>query len=107
MTKIHSRHVPYLAVRPDGDGDGWYVEAKWVGRAKEQLGRFETYSEARDWVALESTSYFVLREIESTVRAARAIAKADPVGLSAEHQNPRLVAINGTTCPAIATATRR
>jgi hypothetical protein len=107
MTKIHSRHVPYLAVRPHGDGDGWYVEAKWVGRAKEQLGQFETYSEARDWVALESTSYFVLREIESTVPAARAIAKADSNGLSAQHQKPRLVTINGTKWPPIATAARR
>jgi hypothetical protein len=70
MAKIHSRHIPYLAPRPHHDRAGWYVEAQWVGRAKEQLGRFDTYSEARDWIDLESTSYFVLREIGSTVNAA-------------------------------------
>jgi hypothetical protein len=63
IAKIHSKEIPYLAPHPYEDGSGWYVEAKWVGRAAEKLGRFGTYSEARDWIALESTTYFVLREL--------------------------------------------
>ena len=63
IAKIHSKEIPYLAAHPYEDGSGWYVEAKWVGRASEKLGRFGTYSEARDWIALESTPYFVLREL--------------------------------------------
>jgi hypothetical protein len=63
MAKVHSRQIPYLAPRPHEDGSGWHVEAKWIGRATERLGRFDTYTEARDWIALESTAYFVLREL--------------------------------------------
>jgi hypothetical protein len=63
MAKVHSRQIPYLAPRPYEDGSGWYVEAKWIGRAAERLGRFETYSQAREWILLESAAYFVLREI--------------------------------------------
>jgi hypothetical protein len=63
MAKVHSRKIPYLAPRPHEHGTGWYVEAKWVDRTTEQLGRFDTYSEARNWIALESTTYFVLREL--------------------------------------------
>ena len=66
MAKVHSRQIPYLAPRPYEDGSGWFVEAQWVGRPKEQLGRFDTYSEARKWITLEATSYFVLREMGST-----------------------------------------
>ena len=55
--------VPYLTPRPYDDGSGWYVEAQWIGRATEQLRRFDTYSGARDWIALESVAYFVLREL--------------------------------------------
>ena len=68
MAKVHSREIPYLAPRPFEDGSGWYVEAKWVHRATEKLGRFDTYSEARNWITLESTSYFVLREMGSIVK---------------------------------------
>jgi hypothetical protein len=74
MAKVHSRQIPYLALRPYDDGSGWYVEAKWVARATEQLGRFDTYSEARDWMALESTAYFVLRELGQWSSAANAPA---------------------------------
>jgi hypothetical protein len=63
MAKVHSRNIPYLAPRPHEDGSGWYVEAKWIGRASERLGRFDTYSAAHEWIMLESTAYFVLREI--------------------------------------------
>ena len=63
IAKVHSKEIPYLAPRPYEDGSGWYVEAKWIGHATERLGRFDTYSEARDWIALESTTYFVLREL--------------------------------------------
>ena len=52
-----------MTPRPFEDGSGWYVEAQWVDRPKEQLGRFAIYSEARSWIALESASYFVLREL--------------------------------------------
>jgi hypothetical protein len=88
MAKVHSRQIPYLAPRPYEDGSGWYVEAKWIGRATEQLGRFDTYYEAGTWITLESTTHFVLREIESMVtswaivklitRIERALAVATP-----------------------------
>ena len=42
-----------MVALPYEDGSGWYVEARWIGRATEQLGRFNTYAEARDWIALE------------------------------------------------------
>ena len=59
---------PYLAVRPCDDKSGWYVEAWWVKRPLEKIGHFATYFEARNWIMLESTSYFVLREIESMIK---------------------------------------
>jgi hypothetical protein len=42
-----------------------YVEAWWTNRPSENIGHFATQSEARNWITLESTAYFVLREIES------------------------------------------
>jgi hypothetical protein len=63
MARVHSRQIPYLAPRPHEDGSSWYVEAKWIDRATEQLGRFDTYSEARNWITLEAATYFVLREL--------------------------------------------
>jgi hypothetical protein len=59
---------PYLAVRPWKDKSGWYVEAWWINRPLENIGHFATYSEARNWITLESTSYFVLREIGSMIK---------------------------------------
>jgi hypothetical protein len=41
-----------------------YVDVYWIGGPKERLGRFAVYSE-NDWIALESTAYFVLRELGS------------------------------------------
>jgi hypothetical protein len=67
MANAHSER-PYLAPRPFEDGSGWYVEAQWITRAKEKIGHFATYAEARNWITLESTSYFVLREIGSMVK---------------------------------------
>jgi hypothetical protein len=66
MADVHSRQIPYLAPRPYQDGSGWYVEAKWIDRPTERLGRFETYAEARDWIVLQSAAYFVLRELGYT-----------------------------------------
>lgn len=66
MVKVHSREIPYLTPRPFEHGPGWYVEAKWIGRPTERLGRFDVYSEAHDWILLESTAYFVLRELGQT-----------------------------------------
>jgi hypothetical protein len=57
-----------LAVRPREDKTGWYVEAWWTNRPSENIGQFATQSEARKWIALESTSYFVLREIEAMIK---------------------------------------
>jgi hypothetical protein len=34
----------------------------------EEIGHFHTQGDARKWIELESTSYFVLREIESMIR---------------------------------------
>jgi hypothetical protein len=59
---------PLLAVRPREDKSGWYVEAWWTNRPSENIGHFATQSDARNWITLESTSYFVLREIESTIK---------------------------------------
>jgi hypothetical protein len=63
VAKVHSRAIPCLTPRPFDDGSGWYVEAQWVDRPPERLGHFAIYSEARDWIALESIAYFVLREL--------------------------------------------
>jgi hypothetical protein len=71
MAKVHSRAIPYLTPRPFDDGSGWYVEAQWVGRRTEQLGHFTIYSEARDWIALQSTAYFVLRELGLPIKGAK------------------------------------
>jgi hypothetical protein len=59
---------PYLAIRPCEDKSGWYVEAWWINRPLEKIGHFATQSEARDWITLESMSYFVLREIGSMIK---------------------------------------
>jgi hypothetical protein len=67
MATPHSNQ-PYLSVRPCEDRTGWYVEAWWVNRPLEKIGHFHTHSEAREWVAFESASYFVLREIGSMVK---------------------------------------
>jgi hypothetical protein len=63
MAKVHSREIPYLTPRAFEDGSGWYVEAYWIGRPAERLGRFAAHSEAHDWITLESAAYFVLREL--------------------------------------------
>jgi hypothetical protein len=39
------------------------------GHPSENIGHFATQSEARNWKALQSTSYFVLREIEAMIQA--------------------------------------
>jgi hypothetical protein len=59
---------PLLAVRPREDKSGWYVEAWWTNRPSENIGQFATQSEARNWIMLESTSYFVLRDIEAMIK---------------------------------------
>jgi hypothetical protein len=69
MATLKSEH-PLLAVRPREDKSGWYVEAWWTNRPSENIGHFATQSEARNWITLESTSYFVLREIESLIKHA-------------------------------------
>jgi hypothetical protein len=66
MATSRSEH-PLLAVRPREDKTGWYVEAWWTNRPSENIGKFATQSEARNWITLESTSYFVLREIEAMI----------------------------------------
>jgi hypothetical protein len=67
MATATSEH-PYLAVRPCEDRSGWYVEAWWIKRPLEKIGNFPTHADARKWIEFESTSYFVLREIESMIR---------------------------------------
>jgi len=67
MTKLKYEY-PLLAVRPREDKSVWYVEAWWTNRHSENIGQFATQSEARNWITLESTSYFVLREIESMIK---------------------------------------
>jgi hypothetical protein len=69
MATLKSEH-PLLAVRAREDRSGWYVEAWWTNRPSENIGHFATQSEARNWITLESTSYFVLREIESMIKHA-------------------------------------
>jgi hypothetical protein len=69
MATVHSRAIPYLTPRALEDGSGWYVEAYWIGRPTERLGRFATYSEANDWIAFEAGSYFVLREVGRPVNS--------------------------------------
>jgi hypothetical protein len=59
---------PYLSVRPCEDRSGWFVEAWWTNRPLEKIGHFHTQAEARNWMTLESASYFVLREIGSMVK---------------------------------------
>jgi hypothetical protein len=66
-TKLKYEH-PLLAVRPREDKSGWYVEAWWTSRPSENIGHFATQSDARNWITLESTSYFVLREIETMIK---------------------------------------
>jgi hypothetical protein len=67
MAPAHSDR-PDLAVRPHADRSGWYVEAWWNNRPLEKIGHFSTYGAARDWITLESTAYFVLREIGSIIK---------------------------------------
>jgi hypothetical protein len=67
MATLKSEH-PLLAVRARDDRSGWFVEAWWTNRPSENIGHFATQSEARNWITLESTSYFVLREIESMIK---------------------------------------
>jgi hypothetical protein len=67
MAIAHSKDIPYLTPRPFEDGSGWFVEAQWVGRPTERLGRFAIYAEASDWIALQSAVYFVLRELQHPV----------------------------------------
>jgi hypothetical protein len=68
MAKVQSREIPYLSPHAYEDGSGWYVEAYWIDRPAERLGRFGSYSEANDWITLESAAYFVLRELGQTVQ---------------------------------------
>jgi hypothetical protein len=76
LMAIAGSQPPHLSPRPER-GPGWYVEAKWPTGATEKIGQFATYSEARNWIALESTSYFVLRELGSWSGSA-ARGEADP-----------------------------
>jgi hypothetical protein len=68
MAKVHSREIPYLTPRPFEDGSGWYVEVQWIGRPMERLGHFAVYAEASDWILLQSSAYFVLRELAHPVK---------------------------------------
>ena len=68
MAKVQSREIPYLSPHSFEDESGWYDEVYWIGRPAERLGRFESYSEANDWITLESAAYFVLREIGSMIK---------------------------------------
>ena len=63
MAATQSRNLPILTPRAFEDGSGWYVEAYWIGGLPERLGRFTSYAEANDWIALESAAYFVFREL--------------------------------------------
>jgi hypothetical protein len=63
MAKVHSKEIPYLTPRAFEGESGWYVEVYWIARPLERLGRFATYSDANDWITLESAAYFVLREL--------------------------------------------
>ncbi len=77
MATLKFEH-PLLAVRPREDRTGWYVEAWWTNRPSENIGRFATQSEARNWITLESGSYFVLREIESMIKQSEQNRPVDP-----------------------------
>jgi hypothetical protein len=77
MATTISEH-PRLAVRPCDDRSGWYVEAWWLKRPLEKIGRFPTHGDARKWIEFESTSYFVLREIEAMIT--RRVSGAMPEG---------------------------
>jgi hypothetical protein len=68
MASTQSRNIPILSSHAFEDASGWYVEAYWIGRPPERLGRFATYSEANDWIMLESAAYFVLRELGRVVQ---------------------------------------
>jgi hypothetical protein len=74
MAKVHSRDFPILTPRTLEDGSGWYVEAYWMGRPKERLGRFAAYSDANDWIVLESAAYFVLRELGQSIEQREGIS---------------------------------
>jgi hypothetical protein len=63
MAMAQSRNIPILTPRTFEDGSGWYVEVYWIGRPIERLGRFAAFSEANDWITLQSAAYFVLREL--------------------------------------------
>jgi hypothetical protein len=52
---------PRLVPREYKDGSGWYVEASREGHVPEHIGRFESDSEAYDWISLKSTAYFAAR----------------------------------------------
>jgi hypothetical protein len=71
MANVHSRDIPILTPRAFEDGSGWYVEVYWIGRPAERLGRFAIYTEASDWIRLESAAYFVLRELGQVVKPER------------------------------------
>ena len=60
MADFHSK--PTLIPREYKDGSGWYVEATWGDRPSEQIGGFQSDSEAHDWISLKSTAYFKARE---------------------------------------------
>jgi hypothetical protein len=77
MATVHSRAIPCLTPRALEDGSGWYVEAYWIGRPTERLGRFATYSEANDWITLESIAYFVLREVGRSIEQREEASSAE------------------------------
>jgi hypothetical protein len=58
----HFRSKPTLIPREYKDGSGWYVEATWEDRPPEQIGGFQSDSEAHDWISLKSTAYFKARQ---------------------------------------------
>jgi hypothetical protein len=77
FTPCNQTATPHGEGSPYGDsipsptpvsGSGWYVEAQWINRPKEKIGDFATFAEARDWITLESTSYFLLREIDLMIK---------------------------------------
>jgi hypothetical protein len=60
MADLHPK--PTLIPREYKDGSGWYIEATWEDRAPEQIGGFQSDSEAYDWISLKSTAYFKARQ---------------------------------------------
>jgi hypothetical protein len=60
MTDFRSK--PTLIPREYKDGSGWYVEATWEDRPPEQIGGFQSDSEAHGWISLKSTAYFKARQ---------------------------------------------